>query len=181
VDLARFQHMIVRKDDIPMRKCWVFPLLSALGLLLTLGGSAPAASLADLFPIYSGYEHCPPNTFVSLPGAPPPQPGTPAIQPHLQGIPSFTADDVRQYLQVNGIPTADGPFTIVKTVFISNQEMCQRTRGQSTGLEPDALVCFVELQGTFSRLSHGMVPLPPSPYAYEGFDAQTGNLLLFGS
>jgi hypothetical protein len=175
--------------DVFMRKVWVLPLLSALGLLLTLGGSAPASGSAssdvsvssDPFPIQSGYNDCQPTIIISKTGGPPPALGVPALQPHLQGIPSFTADDVRAFLQVGGFPGADGPFKILKILFITSGEVCERLRGEGTGLEADALVCFVEVQGTFYPFSYppGVHP-KPSPYGYEVFDAQTGNLLVFG-
>ncbi|HEY7125794.1 MAG TPA: hypothetical protein VH540_17695 [Ktedonobacterales bacterium] len=165
-----------------MRKFWMLSLFSVLGLLLTLGGSAPAQSSSDPFPIYSGYDDCQPTIIISNSGGPPPALGVPAIQPHLSGIPSFTAEDVRQYFKANGFPGADGPFTILKILFITSGEVCERTRDESTGLESGALVCFVELQGTFYPFSYppGFHPRP-SPYAYEVFDAQTGNLLMFSS
>lgn len=163
-----------------MLKLWVFPLLSALALALTLGGSA-LPSVSDPFPIESAYTDCPAAIAISSTGEPV-ELGVSAIQPHLRGIPAFTADDARRYIQANGAFGADGPFTILKVLFITSREVCERTRGESTGLEPGALVCFVELQGTFYPISYpyGARPIPSS-YSYEVYDAQTGNLLMFSS
>jgi len=156
-----------------MRTRWLFSLMGALALLFLLSGSPPAgaASLyADPFPIQTGYD---------CTGGGNGSPGVAAIQPHLHAIPSFTADDVRQNLKANGMP-GWSQFTIVKILFITGQEVCERTRGESTGLDDNAPVCFVELRGEFWPISYpyGVHP-QPSPYAYEVFDAQTGNLLVF--
>ena len=151
-----------------MRKRWALSLIGSLALLCMLGSSAP--SLADPFPLQTSIR-CD-----EFGGSTPSGPA--AIQPHLQTIPAFTANDVRHYLKTNGFPGAVGTFTILKILFITSREACQRTNGESIGVASDALVCFVEVQGTFYPLLWIGGPVPSSPYAAEIFDARTGDLLV---
>ncbi|HLW03882.1 MAG TPA: hypothetical protein VKT82_34865 [Ktedonobacterales bacterium] len=151
-----------------MRARWLFSLLGTLALVFTLNGSAP--SLADPFYRQTIY-NCDDSGSSAATGAA-------AIQPHLRATPSFTADDVRHYLKQHGVLGADGPFTILKILFITSREACQRTQGEDIGLDANALVCFVELKGTFYPFLYIDGSQPSSPYAAEVFDAQTGNLLM---
>ena len=151
-----------------MRTRWLFSLLGALALLFALNGSAP--SLAD--PFY-------PQTSFSCDDTGSSTSSGPAdIQPHLHGVPAFTADDVRHYLKKTGVPGADGPFTILKILFITSREACQCTQGEYIGLDANAMVCFVELKGTFYPFMWINGSPPSSPYAAEVFDARTGSLLM---
>jgi hypothetical protein len=146
-----------------MRKVWMFLLPSVLALLL--GGSTPSDAV-DPFPPLGSYECV---EFSPLPL------GTPAIHPHLSAIPAYTAEDVRNYIQ-----QTNPQVTVLRVLFISSQEVCNRLRGESTGYPSETLVCLVELQGVFYPHSYppGYHP-QPSLYAYEVYDAQTGNLLMF--
>ncbi len=155
-----------------MRKRRVFLLMGILVLLL-LGGSAPvgAAGVVDPYPPHSRY--------MCMESSPPPV-GVPAIRPHLPTIPAYTAEDVQRYFQQTGAQSAMGHVTVLRVLFISSQEVCARLQGESTGFALETLVCFVELQGVFYPHTYppGFHPLPSS-YAYEVFDAQTGNLVMF--
>lgn len=115
------------------------------------------------------------------------QPGEPAITPTQKGVPAFTVADVRQYLATHafpGGPTVSGaPSTIVQIVFITSKQASELMQGESIGLPDKALVCYVELHGPFLLTKAHTPPGQPTPVAPNGelvFDAQTGNLLLWG-
>ncbi len=155
-----------------MRKRLVFLLMGIL-LLLLLGGSAPVGGAGDVDP------YPPHSLYMCMESSPPPI-GVPAIRSHLQGIPAYTAEDVQRYFQQTGAQSATGRVTVLRVLFISSQEVCARLQGESTGFAPETLVCFVELRGVFYPHTYppGVHPRP-SLYAYEVFDAQTGNLVMF--
>jgi hypothetical protein len=154
-----------------MHKQWVFLLMSTL-VLLFLGGSAPAgaAGVVDPYPPHSG--------FACAESSPLPT-GVPAIHPYLPTIPAYTAEDVRHYVQQTHVHSGTGRVTVLRVLFLHNQDVCARLQGESTGFALETLVCFVELQGIFYPLSYpaGFQPRP-SLYAYEVYDAQTGNLVM---
>ena len=153
-----------------MRTRWLLLLTSVLALLL--GGSAPVGGTGDVdpYPPRSGY--------TCIESSPLPT-GVPAIRPHLPAIPAYTAEDARSYIQQTHAQSAVGRVTVLRVLFIPNQDVCARLQGESTGFAPETLVCFVELRGVFYPLRYppGVHPFPSS-YAYEVFDAQTGNLVM---
>ncbi len=111
--------------------------------------------------------------------------GVPAIQPHLSGVPAFTEDDVREYVSArpfNGHRfESKGPVTITRILFITSYDACQLMRGESVGLPNDAIVCYVQLSGTFLFSSpFSTTPQPPLHTGEEVFDGKTGNLLVLG-
>jgi hypothetical protein len=165
---------------VPMRKQWAFPLLIALALMLALGGSAPPA-LATLFPLASGSSQCLPESVIFSIGGP----GTPAIQPHLPGIPAFAAADARAYLVVNGVP-GWSHFTITNVRFLTDRQVCGRAQIKRSAQPevPDAQFCYVEVWGISTPISRPYIPNAPPLTARVGtyyvvFDARTGNLLAF--
>jgi len=108
--------------------------------------------------------------------------GLPAIKPHLNAGPSFTHDDVGNYVNTHQIPGASlmgSKPIITKILFESSLEVSKQLKGESTGFPDDAILCYVEFQGTFSFAG-------PSGKAvtyqtgYEVFDSQTGNLVMSG-
>lgn len=112
-------------------------------------------------------------------------PGVPAIQPTISGaIPSYTLADVATYIQTQHLlrTTSGTSPVITNSEFITAQQASALINGESIGRPDNALVCYVALQGPFQV----NVPAPPgsslpdSNTAYEVFDAQTGNLLLWG-
>jgi hypothetical protein len=115
-------------------------------------------------------------------------PGAPAIEPYLNpsspDLPTFTKDDVRDFLVNRGFEQMQSlaPRSVVSVKFMSG--VAARTLLlEDPTLAPDALVCVVEAHGRFQA---GIVPgeTPPSdgPHIftvmYEVFDARTGNALL---
>lgn len=120
----------------------------------------------------------------SQPTANPYPPGSPAIQPHLPGIPSFTLADVANYIQTKSFMTTTSgtPPVITNAEFITAQQASALLDGEYIGRPDNALVCYVELQGPFrvkGPLPSGAT-VPTVNTGYELFDAQTGNLLMWG-
>ncbi|HEY7125778.1 MAG TPA: hypothetical protein VH540_17615 [Ktedonobacterales bacterium] len=169
-----------------------WPLVVKIGIvaaiLVAIGGwSIPklAARFASPPPVttvaISGTPYDCGDTYTSSSSAPI---GLPAIQPHLSGVPAFTEDDVRDY--VNGHPFAGrrfeskGAVTITRILFTTSYDACQLMKG-SIGLSKDAIVCYVELSGTFIiSPPFTATPLPPVHTGKEVFDGKTGNLLVQG-
>jgi hypothetical protein len=114
-------------------------------------------------------------------------PGIPAIRPSQAGVPAFAEADVRQYLATSGFPggrTLSGAKpTITQIVFVTSKQASEMMQGESVGLSDAALVCYVHVQGPFSGASisaPGARPGGDYQMAHMVFDAQTGNLLLWG-
>jgi len=121
--------------------------------------------------------------------------GGPAIKPHLCSIPTFTAQDVRQYMRT--VPSFNGMrirqtspnYILTRILFITNQ-VANDPNGLNadTGVsDPGLIVCYVEVYGTF-RVEGGP-PIPTRvtptsrPVYHHGqlvFDGVTGNVLDIG-
>lgn len=121
--------------------------------------------------------------------------GEPAIKPHLCSIPTFTAQDVRQYMST--VPSFNGmrirqtspKYIITRILFITNQ-VANEPNGLNadTGISDSRLVvCYVEVYGNF-RVEGGpprptKVTPAPQPVLHHGqlvFDGVTGNVLVMG-
>ncbi len=173
-----------RKGKDTMRRKSPVALIGGSGLLVLFFGAALAFSGsagARGSPAASSSLGAGP-TVVSYP------PGVPAIQPRAslqsQGGPAFTADDVTVYIQTQSfIRTTSGAVpTITQITFMTAQQASALLQGEDIGRPDNALVCYVALEGSFQTRG----PLPPGAanpivhIAYELFDAQTGNLLMWG-
>lgn len=118
-------------------------------------------------------------------------------QPHVRPplkltskwTPSFTADDMKAYLQgapeCSLGPTLSGePPTVESVEFVTCKELTDRIKVY-IGPDDDALVCYVVLRGPFLL---SMMSLPPgadpgphfSERVIEIYDASTGRLLVSG-
>ncbi len=120
-------------------------------------------------------------------------PGLPAIQPRATGVDvahaAFAEADVRGYLQSHHyfFRTTDGSTPqVAKILFVPSSQASAQMHGESTERPDTTLVCFVELHGSFS-LSSMHRPYgdhrADNGVAHIGqilFDAQTGNLLVWG-
>jgi hypothetical protein len=119
-------------------------------------------------------------------------PGIPAIQPHLVtshssvsgsgSFPAFAATDAAQYVTSHpfwhtNIQVA-GSFNVMHVTFLTSHALSIQLHGESIGRPDTALVCYVELQGTF--IFAGAKGPMTAHEAYEVFDAQTGSLILTG-
>lgn len=115
-----------------------------------------------------------------------PEFGVPSITPHNDCTPSFTVQDVLAFEHShpfgNHRMVSMGQSKVTKVLFITSAQASQRIGGEWIGLPDDALVCFVELYGTYRFLS----PFPSIPDSihtgtmHNIFDAHTGNLLVSG-
>jgi hypothetical protein len=129
---------------------------------------------------------CPgPSSVPAYDGPDAPPLGAPAITPHNDCTPSFTAQDVLDYENTHPFTTMRaepvGKPTITKIWFITSAEASGQMAGESTGLSDDALVCYVEFYGTFHTGSApGGEPTERTGTAVQVFDAHTGNLLVAG-
>src|SRR5690349_22113054 len=103
--------------------------------------------------------------------------------------PSFTADDMRAYLQ--GAPEcslgptlSEQPPTIESVEFVTCKELTDRIKVY-IGPDDDALVCYVVLRGPFLLALMSLPPgANPGPHfserVLEIYDASTGTLLVSG-
>ncbi len=121
-------------------------------------------------------------------------PGSPAITPHINlsnpKLPTFTANDVRQYILHNGSPA--GPLvkgahiTFEKIEFVTSSQASQLLKGEWIGLPDNAPVCYVLIHGPFKATAVHPDPefspksVPIVPFADIVFDARTGNWLVWG-
>ncbi|HET8911772.1 MAG TPA: hypothetical protein VFN23_09935 [Ktedonobacteraceae bacterium] len=121
--------------------------------------------------------------------------GAPGIKPHLCSIPTFTEQDVRDYMQkvrrfigmrINQISPN---YTLTRILFVTNQ-VANDPNGLNadTGIsDPSRIICYVEVYGDF-RVEGGPVrpagatPIPPLTFHHGQmvFDGITGNLLSMG-
>ena len=117
-------------------------------------------------------------------------PGRPALKLHPGQVPTFTADDMKAYLQgapeCSLGPTLSGePPTVESVEFANVKELRERLR---VWISPDdnALVCVVVLRGPFHLTK---ISFPPGKVVYgipwcnivgEIYDAVTGNILCMG-
>jgi hypothetical protein len=114
-------------------------------------------------------------------------PGRPAIRPTQAGTPAFTETDVREYLATNvfpgGVTLSGASPAITEIMFVTSKQASDIMKGEYVGLPHTAPVCYVQLQGPFSSESHSS-PKGARPATYQlgemVFDAQTGNLLMWG-
>jgi hypothetical protein len=108
--------------------------------------------------------------------------GAVAIRPHLNGVPAFTTQDMADYAKGHlpgGGGAAGSSFDIVHNEFLPSQDV-GALLGVSTSRPNGILIGLLVAQGAFPL--PGGVPdsLQTYPYAFEVFDAKTGNLLLYG-
>lgn len=155
---------------------FAFFLLSGLCCLLLLSGDASATSPSSQ----------------ATPRHPLSAVGLPAIPPRLQSDgktrPSFTEQDVKDYIARNGFiggTTAPGTAITIKTLqFMTAQEASKRLGGEDISRNMDSLVCMVEIQGSFTLTHmHMVIPQKDALTQKNGFlifDAYTGNILLWG-
>ena len=113
--------------------------------------------------------------------------GAPAIAPRSDGQ-LLTRTDISQYVtthQSAGGPTTSGAFPQMKWDRLVTSKAAETLlKGEQTGLKDNAMVHVVLLHGPFvltEMLAPPGVKIPTVSDIYEVFDAQTGNLLLWGT
>jgi hypothetical protein len=153
--------------------------------LMVLGTLAGSAAIAQQPGAAGGSQPSPTQIQRPLPlrKLPPTQPaGSPALAPHLKGTPSFTLDDVKQFVanhQLLKPANRDGVRKLVSAEFMSSSEVSSRLNGATTGFPDDYTLCVVELQGPFSFAGPaGATAVYPRGVLV--FDATTGNLVIAG-
>lgn len=108
--------------------------------------------------------------------------GMPAITPQSEKIPSFSEEDVKQYVETAPLSrdidesTKD---TISAIKWLSAGEVSKLLDDEDMGVPDDTQLCYVELQGMFTFAGPGKTTVTYSK-GFEVFDAQTGNLLVSG-
>jgi hypothetical protein len=113
---------------------------------------------------------------------------TPTIKPHLCSIPTFTEQDVRQYMSTvssftgMGIRQLSPHFTVTRILFVTNK-VANDILNADTGISSDTLiVCYVEVYGDFTVDAPFTTTKKP-PLLHHGemvFDGVTGNELSMG-
>jgi hypothetical protein len=131
-----------------------------------------------------------PQVAAVCPGSPGPSPpGVPAITPRNDCTPSFTEQDVRDYVShLHGLFKIGfvGQPTITHIWFITSEDAATMTNDTPSNLG-SRMVCYVELRGTFTvDAPSGRDPEPTvasggSQTAFIIFDAHTGNWLEAGA
>lgn len=152
---------------------------------LYLTGSRPIPTVA----VPSSATNCEPKNIPGVSSDPAGGIGSHAIKPHLCGIPTFTTEDVRQYMSTVSsftsfrIVQTSSHFTVTRILFVTNS-VANNILNADTGVMSDKLiVCYVEVYGDFTVSS----PFPtknskPAIYHHGQmvFDGVTGNMLVIG-
>lgn len=116
--------------------------------------------------------------------------GAPAIVPRASAAstgptstaPAFSTADVVQYVTTHPIWRNLAPWatpTVVQVEFLTSQQVTSLLSGESTGMPDGALLCYVQLRGTFTFAGSSGKTVTYHT-GYEVFDAHTGNLLMAG-
>jgi|GEM_PF-2228296 len=111
--------------------------------------------------------------------------GVAAIQPRILAsnstTPTFTAEDVQQYIKINSVGSNRIASTtqpnIEKIEFITYKELKSKLPGIQLDISEDAIMCFVRLVGDFTITD----PSGNQEIFHKArivFHAQTGNILL---
>ena len=108
--------------------------------------------------------------------------GHPVIRPRNDCTPSFTQQDVRDYVAHGvrlGSIWVEGQPTVTRVVFLTIGDLGRASRdmGSELNYPADMLVCYVGLSGTFS-FSSGFDPPHSLSAVSIVFDAHTGNELV---
>ncbi len=134
-------------------------------------------------------DHCDPKHISGVSLDPVRGVGASAIKPHLCNIPTFTEQDVRQYMTTIRsftsfrIEQISAKFVVTRILFVTNH-VANGILNADTGVTDDSLiVCYVEVYGNFTVAS----PFPTKdrnlPVLHHGqmvFDGLTGNELVIG-
>lgn len=155
---------------------------SAASLYLTGTKVIPTVALPSLTP------NCDPQHIPGADSDPADGVGAPAIKPHLCSIPTFTAQDVRQYMRTVSrftglrIRQVSPQFTVTRVLFVTNQ-VANDLLNADTGVVSDSLVvCYVEVYGDFT-VAAPFTTKGDTAILHHGqmdFDGVTGNMLVMG-
>ena len=101
------------------------------------------------------------------------------------GTPAFTEQDVKNHFQQHPVLTTEQlPAPITNVLFLTSKEASERLTQASLGLPDRAIVCLVELQGSF--ILHGVshpsgAQSPRALHISYVFDAQTGRRIMMSA
>jgi hypothetical protein len=114
--------------------------------------------------------------------------GDGAIKPHLSSVPSFTADDMKQYVASHPILAPDlgaGQPSVTQAGFLSCTQIDSQVGSRVSDLLRDcgkgAIYGFVLESGAFAFPGADGGPHSSAQRAFALFDASSGNLVLDGS
>jgi hypothetical protein len=129
-------------------------------------------------------------TAVACPGPSTPAYGFLAIRPRNDCTPSFTEQDVRNYVRSSFSLGHMGPIqnvTIVEILFTTSHDASILMGDSPTGLSDDAVVCYVELRGMATGTATFLPGYTATSHPASAvnvrvlFDAHSGNELGSGS
>jgi hypothetical protein len=133
--------------------------------------------------------HCDPKHIPGITSNTPGGIGSPAIKPHLCSIPTFTEEDVHQYMSSISsftglrIEQTSVHFTVTRILFVTNQ-VANDVLNADTGVTDNSMiVCYVEVYGNFTVASPFAANDGKQPILHHGqmvFDGHTGNMLVIG-
>lgn len=115
--------------------------------------------------------------------------GSPAIRPHVCSIPTFTEEDVRQYMRSISsftglrIEQTSAHFTVTRVLFVTNQVANDILNADTGVMNNSLVVCYVEVYGDFTVSSPFPSKDTKQPILHHGqmvFDGLTGNMLVIG-
>jgi hypothetical protein len=158
-----------------MNPLWKIPIAVALvGTVVFQAGAdeitPSATALADQKVVR------PPEDSAPLPR------GSAAIKPSTTATPAFSVDDVKKFVTTHRFPfsiSRDRKYSISRIEFLSSRQVSDLLNGAYTGFPDDYMLCYVELQGTFTFPG----PMGSTVTYHRGieiFDAGTGNFLISG-
>lgn len=115
--------------------------------------------------------------------------GSPAIKPHLCSIPTFTEQDIRQFMDSlprftsMRIEQTSPHFTVTRVLFITNQVANDILNADTGVIDKSLIVCYVEVYGDFTVASPFSSSSKGQTVVHHGqmvFDGVTGNMLVVG-
>lgn len=145
----------------------------------------PAKILPATLPAYlaQALTPVPLSAVMPTPHAPGIADGVRGITPHTTAtdpqIPTYTEQDVRDYIASHGIAGTVGGPTLVGVSFETVDQARKATGGGMSRFPDDMLVCVVQLSGSFTQQGSTGSQAPVAlTRQYHVFDGHTGNLLM---
>ncbi|MDQ2713506.1 MAG: hypothetical protein M3Z08_01210 [Chloroflexota bacterium] len=113
----------------------------------------------------------------------------PSIKPHLCSIPTFTIQDVRQYMHTVArfaamrIEQVSAHYTVTRILFVTNQVANDILNADTGVTDKNLVVCYVEVYGDFTVAAPFSSPGTKPPLLHHGqmvFDGVSGVMLVMG-
>lgn len=153
-------------------------VLAMLGGVIAIGISVGATTANANGTVRDPSSSLPQNRTSSVVGAP-------AIVPRLSSDlagPAFSTSDAASYVTSHPMWRNLAPWsapTVEKVEFLTSQEVSAILSDESTDMPSNALLCFVQLKGTFTFGNPSGTTITYH-VGFEVFDAHTGNFLMAG-